>query len=202
MIESTKCVSPVSAENLTAVPVGELVDAALSARTLLQGVPRLLQVLKQVERQVEAQSSLLEALAQQQTLLLENASEQQKALTDEHYSRHIVEPLARGLFPLVDLTMRFQSGASAELARAMRSSLIDQLARLGVDRIPGRPGQVVSRQTMRATKLVPTAKRSQHQTIVEIKRLGFWRDQRVLRYHEVAVYVYKPVSSVRTEGRT
>lgn len=115
----------------------------------------------------------------------------QERLSDEHYQRHVLDPVVGSLFPLVDLTFSVRDEDS-EFVTGLRRQLIDTLERLGMNALAPHPGEEFCASTMKPCRTLPTPDAHRDQTVCHVNRLGFRRGRRVLRPAHVTVLRYEP----------
>jgi molecular chaperone GrpE (heat shock protein) len=151
------------------------------------------QQVSQCVQSVQDVARCVEQLYQRQECL-ENAGRQQAMLTEQHYENHVIEPLARQLFPIVDLTERALSvGAGGQCSchdvlEATRSQTLELLAYYSIAPFLATLGCPLDAKIMYPAEMRPTADPSADRTIAANIRCGFRRGQRILRPLHVAIY--------------
>lgn len=189
--------------------IGERIDQALSVpnqlTTMHEQIARISTALAAALAAMRTQGAvtlrqqrMLEAISQKNDLL-ENASKQQTQLTEEHYSSHVVEPIARRLFLLIDLADQVRNGrGEAErddehFIAGFRSQIVETLQLLGIEEIQTTNDQFDA-AIMRPARICKTDDPIKRNRIREIVRPGFRRGERVMRELSVTVYKYQPAS--------
>ncbi len=133
--------------------------------------------------------------------LLENAGKANQLLGQEHYDQHIIEPMVRSLFPVIDIIEdaykswkdnNCQTGQDqAELIEAVRVQLEQFLQNYGVEVIRHQPNTQFSRQLMKPVSRVSTTDKSLDGLVAKSLQIGFrWNQQRLLRPESVSIYKY------------
>jgi len=151
---------------------------------------------------VEDQNRLVGHLGEKQECL-EHSSRLQTLLAEEHYASHVIDPVCRQLFPLVDFIQDAVRGASCEPgARQHLSALQDQilelLQNLGVDSVASVEGERFDPASMHPVRRLETDDSQLHGRVAEVVRLGFRRDTSVLRHQGVSVYDRKSRASLQS----
>ena len=133
--------------------------------------------------------------------LLENASQTNLLLGKQHYEDHIIQPMARSLFAVIDLiedahkSRKNNHGQSdqdqAELIEATRIQLEQFLQNYGVEVIRHRPNTQFNRQLMKPVSRVSTSDKKLDGLVARSLQFGFrWNQQRLLRPESVSIYKY------------
>jgi molecular chaperone GrpE (heat shock protein) len=133
--------------------------------------------------------------------LLENASQTNLLLGKQHYEDHIIQPMARSLFAVIDLiedahksrkNNHGQSGQDqAELIEAIKVQLEQFLQNYGVEVIRHRPNTQFNRQLMKPVSRVSTTDKRLDGLVAGSLQIGFrWNQQRLLRPESVSIYKY------------
>ena len=141
---------------------------------------------------VEVQSRLLRHLGEKQECL-EHASRQQALLSDQHYAAHVIEPMCRQLFPLVDhirdaLASECQDPGSHQFLRALQSQLLELLGHFGVEPIECAESTAFDPSSMRPVERLETQDSRQLDTVADVIKIGFRRGSTLLRHQSVSVY--------------
>ena len=133
--------------------------------------------------------------------LLENASQTNLLLGKQHYEDHIIQPMARSLFAVIDLVEdarkprkdnNCQAGQDqVELIEAIRVQLEQFLQNYGVEVIRHQPNTQFSRQLMKPVSRVSTTDKRLDGLVAKSLQIGFrWNQQRLLRPESVSIYKY------------
>ena len=179
-----------------------------------QGAP-LFHELGQV--QVKQQQALheLEAMRKQFEVLLathkllENASVENQILGDQHYEEHVILPMVRSLFPILDLLYDAKvSWKKADespgdqfiaFADAIWTQLRQFLFQYEVEIIRHRPHARFDARLMRPVKVHATGNRSLDGLVAQCLQVGFRRgEDRLLRLETVSLYGYRPATQIET----
>ena len=202
----------ITQENLD---VGEKLSSALaelmsrSVNDSISGLPEKLMQLDhelhkvQIKQQqfaynFEAIKQSLEKLSANNTLL-ENASRANQHLTNDHYSQHIIEPMACSLFATIDLIEDAQSSSpqqpNNELGDAIKTQLLQFLAGYGIEVIRHKEGCEFDRKLMNPVNTVSTQDKNLDGRIAKSLLSGFrWKDQKLLRAESVSLYKFENVN--------
>jgi molecular chaperone GrpE (heat shock protein) len=131
--------------------------------------------------------------------LLENASETNQLLSQEHYSQHIIEPMVRSLFPIFDLitdSHKYHSDLSCKemtLMHSIYSQLQQFLANYGIEITKHTTGDSYNPKTMKAIKWEVTSEEHLEKSIARSLQVGFKLGQtRILRMETVSLFKYQP----------
>ncbi len=154
--------------------------------------------LQSLERLFVKQTEAVEALYGKQDCL-EQTSRQQTLLSEQHYQQHVIEPLVRRVFPLIDMLLETASGSNGEpfpnaqtdLLEALRAELYELLAGYGIEPIRVTAGSQFEAKVMKPVRFVPTPRAKKDKKIESVVRPGFRRGERILRPVMVAVYRFK-----------
>ena len=202
----------ITQENLD---VGEKLSSALaelmsrSVNDSISGLPEKLMQLDhelhkvQIRQQqfaynFEAIKQSLEKLSANNTLL-ENASRANQCLTNEHYSQHIIEPMACSLFAIIDLIEDAQSSSpyqsGNELGDAIKTQLLQFLTGYGIEVIRHKEGCEFDRKLMNPVNTVSTQDKNLDGRVAKSLLSGFrWKDQKLLRAESVSLYKFENVN--------
>ena len=163
-------------------------------------------ILQSLERFSLKQTEAVEALYGKQDCL-EQTSRQQTLLTEQHYQQHIIEPLARRVFPLIDMLAGAISGSDGQqhpngqldLLEALTVDLHELLAGYGVEPIRATAGSPFDAKTMRPVQRVPTPRARKDKTVESMVRLGFRRGEQILRPVAVSIYRFEGSKQISSE---
>ena len=167
-------------EDLTTLP--ELLRTEL--RSIRKRVDEVQERCGDIVGRLDAQGAAISSLCAQQECL-EEASRRQKALSEEHYQSHVVEPLARHLLHIFDLV-----AGDSPLVTGIRHELLELLATYGVEELPR--SETFDRKTMQSIQTVATEDPMLHGSVAKVSQVGFRRGDRILRYHKI---VQDPISA-------
>jgi molecular chaperone GrpE len=148
--------------------------------------PELLEALERLDSRLEESQRLLN---RQSDLVDRLHAENQELRAGELRSAQL--PLVRDLLRLHDDLgrMREVEGESAEDLRLVRESLIDTLARNGIESISPRSGEPFDSQLHSVAGTEPTEDPSLDRSVAEVVRQGFrWDSGDVIRVSEVRAY--------------
>ena len=130
--------------------------------------------------------------------LLEDASDRQSKLTDEHILKHLIEPACQVLFPMIDYCDKAVSSGIAEnngntnVYDGFRDELLTFLARFGVEPIPHCEQSMFDRTCMHTLARLMTSDKSRDKKVAKWLDRGFRREGKVLKPVQVQVYEYSP----------
>ena len=191
----------------------EVATALAAALSAAESVPRTLAALRAETREgldvvghtvtrLEARLDELSEDAQAVHGVLRDMSVAYQTLSDEHYARHVIDPIARVLMPLVDMTYVVKTDET-EFIEGVRAQLLEALAHFGILPICPRAGAEFERASMKPGGTVRTSKRDEDETVASVSRLGFRRDTHVLRAATVTLRRFDAtVPAHLTERRT
>jgi molecular chaperone GrpE (heat shock protein) len=170
-------------------------------------IVRLSNQISQVERKQQQSLHHFESIRQllENTVstnnLLEKAGEANQLLGQEHYNQHIIEPIVRSLFPVIDIIEdaykswkdnHCQTGqGQAELIEAIRIQLEQFLQNYGIEVILHQPNTQFNRQLMKPVSRSSTTDKRLDGLVAKSLQIGFrWNQQRLLRPESVSIYKY------------
>lgn len=164
--------------------------AQLEEAQALQG-----QSLQRSEGLVQEIITGMEAFYRRQQCM-DRASESLSTLSQQHYRRHIIDPLVRRIFPLVDMLAEASPkgdgeqamGNESDVLEAFAADLCELLAGYGVEPIPVAAGSAFDPKTMQPVRFVPTLRPKDDKTVEAVARQGFRCDDRILRSAMVSIY--------------
>jgi hypothetical protein len=166
---------------------------------------RLQQIIYSVER-VEKQQEQLNAQGQ----LLDNASRERQILTEEHYQDHIIQPMVRSLFSILDFVNDVRNGSTGhsnngemcteELADSVLVQLCQFLSAYEIELIQHKADAKFDPRQMRPVKKIPTDDKRLDNRVAKSLRTGFRgkQQQRLLRPESVVLYEYRETKSTNT----
>ncbi len=154
--------------------------------------------LQRSEGSIQKLTQGIEAFYQRQQCL-DQASERFSLLSQEHYDRHVIEPLTRRVFPLLDMLTEVSSNNSegqtadvdCELSEALAADLYELLAGYGVEPVVVTAGSVFDGKTMQPVHSVRTYRPTEDKTVQSMVRPGFRRDEQILRPAMVSIYRFE-----------
>jgi len=155
---------------------------------------------KQTKFQLDSIEKILSNLSSH-SKLLENASQTNLLLGKQHYENHIIQPMARSLFAVIDLVEdarkprkdnnRQTDQDQAELIEAIRIQLEQFLGNYGIEVIRHQPNTQFDRQLMKPVSRVSTADKKLDGLVAKSLQIGFrWNQQRLLRPESVSIYKF------------
>lgn len=185
----------------------EILDQMPAKLAQLETLPTKLQTsqqqiiysLQHIEKQLDQQIA--------ESRLLENASQENRLLSQEHYQDHIVQPMVRSLFPIVDFINDAKDRSTDpatdkkmdadELIEAISIQLQQFLAVYQIEPIRHKPKAKFDHRLMRPVKTVTTDNRQLDNRIAKSLQAGFWwRKETILRFESVALYKFKDSKSI------
>jgi len=158
--------------------------------------------LNQLAQAEEERNRLLQDTLERQQWL-ESASRQQELLSETHYQQHVVDPLARQVFPLLDDLHgvleegRVEASTQTFLA-GMKAQLLDLLATHGIEAFSSFPGDPFDPSSMRPVKKVRVFQLCEDRTVSRVLKTGFRRGSAFLRHQSIEVCVYRPPNPTPT----
>ena len=176
-------------------------------------IVRLSNQISQVERKQQQSLHHFESIRQllENTVsannLLENAGKANQLLGQEHYNQHIIEPIVRSLFPVIDIIEDAYKSwkdnhCQAELIEAIRIQLEQFLQNYGIEVIRHRPNTQFNRQLMKPVSRVSTTDKRLDGLVAGSLQIGFrWNQQRLLRPESVSIYKYVEANIKSIEDR-
>lgn len=153
------------------------------------------QALHELARAVHQRNHLLQGLLERQDCL-EHASRRQTLLTENHIRQHVLDPVARGLFPLVDHLRDARRGelncsSSETLISGLLTQVLEILSSHGVELIEAQVGDPFCPTQMRPMRKKPTSTSEQDRRVASVLQVGFRRDQTVLRHQAVELFIFE-----------
>ena len=167
--------------------------AQLEETQSLQG-----QSLQSLEGSTQKLTEAVKALYGKQECL-ERTSRQNTLLSEQHYQQHVIEPLVRRIFPLIDILSESGSGsngnqfpnARSDILAALAAELRELLAGYGVEPIQVADGSPFDAKIMKPVRFVTTFRSKDDKIVESMDRLGFRRDELILRPAAVCIYCFK-----------
>jgi len=147
---------------------------------------------KQLAAAVEDQNRLVGHLGEKQDCL-EHSGRLQALLAEEHYAAHVIDPVCRQLFPLVDFLQDAMCGiegtaGSMQHLRALQDQILELLQTLGVEAVRDSKDEIFDPTIMCPVRRLETDDSRLHGRVAEVVRLGFCRGTAVLRHQGVTVF--------------
>lgn len=142
-----------------------------------------------------------------QSQLLEKASQERRQLSQEHYQHHVIEPMVRLLFPIVDVLEKAKGikGANSIYIDKVQWAAIEQiqvyvnqfLGAHDITIVKSRSGARFNPKIMKPVQCVACRDSDRDSCVVESLQSGFIHGTgRVLRFESVALYRYqKPIEN-------
>jgi len=120
-------------------------------------------------------------------------------LGQEHYDRHIIEPMLRSLFPVFDIIADSRNhhghcGCNATgLMDSIHSQLLQFLANYDIEIIKHAVADSYNPKTMQAIKWEITSEKYLEKSVAQSLQIGFRLGQtRILRMETVSLFEYQP----------
>ncbi len=158
--------------------------------------------LQRSEGAIQKLTEAIEAFYQKQDCL-EQASERFSLLSQQHYDSHVIEPLVRCVFPLVDMLSEAASAdnGDGDLFKAFIADLHELLATYGVEPIQAATGSIFDPKTMQPVEFAPTCNRKDDKLVESMVRQGFRRGDRILRPAMVVIYRFDGSKQTSSNSR-
>ena len=182
---------------------------------LIPMVSQLIQIetqQKQSNFQLDSIGKMLSNLSSH-SKLLEKASQTNHILSEQHYEDHIIQPMVRSLFAVIDIiedackswkddqdrTNQYQ----AELLEAIKTQLQQFLANYSIEFVRHRPNSQFNPQLMKPISRVSTSNKELDGLVAQSLQSGFkWNQHRSLRPESVSIYkfVRTHINPIKEEG--
>lgn len=152
---------------------------------------------KQLNFQLDSIEKVLSNLSSH-SKLLDNASQTNLLLGNQHYEEHIIQPLVRSLFPVFDLIEDARkhwsrSPQNTELLSAISSQMGQFLATYDVHIIQHQANNKFDPKTMKPITWISTEDAQLNGHIAESLQVGFrLGTERMLRLETVSLFKYQP----------
>lgn len=168
-----------------------------------QNIPMLYQMGRMETKQQQCLYHLEAVVKQMEMLmanhkLLENAGRSNDLLGEQHYQKHVLEPLLRSVFPVFDLMKDAQNAMGNEpsqfrdIIQSVWSQLEQFLVNYDVHIIQHTPGEDFDPKTTKPMKWNLTSDQTLHRHICESLQIGFrWGQERILRHESVSLYKFE-----------
>ena len=177
-------------------------DLAQQAAPLFHELGQVQVKQQQALHELEAMHKQFEVLLATHKLL-ENASVENQILGDQHYEEHVILPMVRSLFPILDLVYDARvSWREADesvgdrflaFADAIWTQLRQFLLQYEVEIIGHPPHARFDARFMRPVKMHATSNQSLDGLVARCLQVGFRRGKdRLLRLETVSLYGYRP----------
>jgi molecular chaperone GrpE (heat shock protein) len=191
-----------------------------SVKNCIQDLPgQIVNLSNQVSQaETKQQQSLydIESIKQQlenmasTNILLENASKTVQLLGKQHYDEHVIEPLARSLFPVFDLIADANKHWSSseqviELLNVIWTQMAQFLAFYDIHVITHNAKKKFNPQTMKPLTWIPVDNKKLDGLVAESLQIGFQiGNARMLRLETVSLFKYQPskTNSITLNERT
>ena len=177
-------------ENLEEVP-GQIVNLSNQVSQVETKQQQSLNGLESVKQELEKLGSA--------SKLLENVGEVNQLLGQEHYNRHIIQPMVRSLFPIFDIiadSREFRRHCSCNtnsLMDSIRSQLQQFLANYDIETIEHEQGDSFDPKTSKSIMWEVTSEERLDKKVAYSLRTGFRSGkERILRTEMVSLFKYKP----------
>jgi len=178
--------------------------------TRLEALEAQLAKLEAGQRQVLYELGVLQdqqRRLEEESKLLENASNENRLLAEQHYQQHIIEPMARSLFAVFDFVEDVRKVASVggreddahidALIEGILVQLRQFLSVYEIEPLRHSPTAKFDPSVMRPVKIIHTDNKPLDNRIGESLRSGFrWRQRVLLRPESVTLYKYKETQMI------
>ena len=166
-----------------------------------QNIPMLYQM-GQLETRQQQSLYHLEAVRKQldmltaNTKLLENAGRSNDLLGEQHYQKHVLEPLLRSVFPVFDLIQDAGKSSdnqpSRDLVQSVWAQLEQFLLNYDVHIIRHTSGHLLDPKIMKPMKWTLTTDHTLDLRVCKSLQIGFKQGQeRILRHESVSLYKFQ-----------
>ncbi len=190
----------------------EIVHFVAKQHHIKQTVDQLPKMISSMEATIAGQNQIIRGLNQgvgtlgrmfqdllQTSQLLENASKEQKLLSERHYQEHVIDPLVRSVVPLVHLVDEARQNSSPDEGGSNHPTVLDAvhkgiqefLFNYGLELFQSKQGAAFDRQSMLPIQIESTNVKNLDFTVARSLRCGARRDQRILRPEDVVVYRFE-----------
>ena len=172
-------------ENVTARLSGMLPDFDLQGKKTTYD-------LEAIKKQVETVSV--------NSALLENANQTNRILGPQFYDERIIQPMARGLFPIVDFIDTARETIESDLPEhqsaiqyfiAIGAQLEQFFGNYGIESFSHKTEEQFKPKLMKPLKTISTNDADLDGLIAESLQRGFKKQQRILRLETVSLYKYQ-----------
>lgn len=130
--------------------------------------------------------------------LLENAVTASQVLTDEHYQKHIIEPMAYSLFAVIDIIEDSRRSSSnvtnCDLLDAIKSQLLQFFVGYDIKIIQHKKDSNFDPKLMKPVNIVPTEDKKLDGYVAISLQPGFCWKNKLLRAESVSLYKYETVN--------
>ena len=122
--------------------------------------------------------------------LLDNANQTIRQLGEEFYDEKVVQPMVRGLFPLVDLLQEgmTRENADRDLLLALLTQTKQFFALYGIEAYRHQPEDEFDPRTMKPLRRTLTNEPAIKDLVAESLQCGFRTPDRILRLETVSLY--------------
>ncbi len=146
---------------------------------------------------LEAIKDQIAALAVSRELLA-NANQTNRLLGAQFYQERIIEPMVRGLFPIVDMVCDAirRSGTDREYLLGLRAQLEQYLGSYGIEPFSCVACSPFDPKTMKPLQTAATCETDFDGLVSESLRCGFRTPERLLRPETVSLYKFETLSTI------
>ena len=135
--------------------------------------------------------------------LLDNANRTNQLLGAQFYQERIIEPMVRGLFPIIDMVCDAleRPGTDREYLLGLRAQLEQYLGGYGIESFSCEAGSPFDPKTMRPLQTAVTHEADLDGMVAESLRCGFRTTERLLRLETVSLYKLEiPLTKLSTQS--
>ncbi len=129
--------------------------------------------------------------------LLENANRTNQLLGDQFYEQRIIGPMARGLFPIMDLICDAidRSDSDRQCLTALRAQLEQFLAGYGIEAFSCKACSPFDPKSMKPLQNAPTNRPDLNGFVAKSLQCGFRTGESVLRLETVSIYKFEELEA-------
>ncbi len=157
---------------------------------------------KKTSYELEAIKDQIAALAVSRDLLA-NANQTNRLLGAQFYQERIIEPMVRGLFPIIDMVCDAigRPGVDREYLLGLRAQLEQYLGCFGIESFNCEACSPFDPKTMRPLQTAVTHEADLDGLVAESLRCGFRTTERLLRLETVSLYKLEiPLTKLSTQS--
>lgn len=132
--------------------------------------------------------------------MLENANRANQLLGDQFYERRIIGPMARGLFPIMDLIRDAidRPDSDRQCLSALRAQLEQFLTGYGIEAFSCKASSPFDPKNMKVLQNAPTKRPDLNGLVAKSLQCGFRMNERVLRLQTVSIYKFEEFEELET----
>ena len=171
--------------------LGESLAETITERTAGQ-LPDFETQSKKTSYELQAIKDQIAALAVSRELLA-NANRTNRLLGDQFYQERIIEPMVRGLFPIIDMVCDAleRPGTDREYLLGLRAQLEQYLGGYGIESFSCEACSPFDPKTMKPLQTAATNEADLDGLVAESLRCGFRTTERLLRPETVSLYKFE-----------